>query len=144
MPRIVLAGVGERMTAVAGAVADGFFCHPLTTERYLREVTVPALRARPAPTWTASRSSASSSSSPARRTRPSSRQPPGTRRQIAFYASTPAYRPVLERHGWGELQTDLNRLSKNGEWRAMGELVDDEMLATFAVVGAARRRSPPS
>ena len=58
------------------------------------------------------------------------------RRQVAFYASTPAYRPVLERHGWGDLQTDLNRLSKAGDWAAMGELVDDELLNTFAVVAA--------
>jgi hypothetical protein len=59
----------------------------------------------------------------------------GTRRQIAFYGSTPAYRPVLELHGWGGLQDDLNRLSKQGEWATMGELIDDEILNTFAVVG---------
>ncbi len=58
----------------------------------------------------------------------------GTRRQIAFYGSTPAYRGVLELHGWGDLQTELNVLSKQGEWAAMGELIDDEMLDTFAVV----------
>jgi alkanesulfonate monooxygenase SsuD/methylene tetrahydromethanopterin reductase-like flavin-dependent oxidoreductase (luciferase family) len=41
---------------------------------------------------------------------------------------------VLDLHGWGDVQTDLNRLSKAGDWRAMGERIDDEMLATFAVV----------
>ncbi len=141
VPRIVLAGVGERMTAVAGAVADGFFCHPLTTERYLREVTVPTLRAARADldgfeivgqlfvvTGASDEAVEQAAAS--------------TRRQIAFYASTPAYRPVLERHGWGDLQTDLNRLSKTGDWRAMGELVDDEMLATFAVVGAPDEIAP--
>jgi len=55
--------------------------------------------------------------------------------RIAFYASTPAYRGVLEKHGWGELQPELNRLSKQGRWQAMGALIDDEMLETFAVVG---------
>jgi probable F420-dependent oxidoreductase len=58
----------------------------------------------------------------------------GTKRQIAFYGSTPAYRGVLELHGWGDLQTELNRLSKQGGWVQMGELIDDEILRTFAVV----------
>jgi hypothetical protein len=57
------------------------------------------------------------------------------RRQIAFYGSTPAYRPVLELHGWGELQTELNALSKQGKWQEMGELVDDDILSAFAIVG---------
>jgi hypothetical protein len=59
----------------------------------------------------------------------------GTKQQIAFYGSTPAYRPVLELHGWGELQTELNVMSKQGKWVEMGELIDDEILETFAVVG---------
>ena len=64
----------------------------------------------------------------------------GVREQIAFYGSTPAYRGVLEHHGWGELQGELNALSKQGKWKEMGELIDDDMLDTFAVVGRARRR----
>ena len=56
------------------------------------------------------------------------------RQQIAFYGSTPAYRPVLELHGWGDLQPELNTLSKRGEWVKMGELIDDEVLDAFAVV----------
>ena len=56
------------------------------------------------------------------------------REQIAFYGSTPAYRPVLELHGWGDLQPELNTLSKRGEWVEMGELIDDDMLDAFAVV----------
>ena len=58
-----------------------------------------------------------------------------TRRQIAFYGSTPAYRKVLELHGWGDLHAELNRLSKQGQWDAMGTLIDYEMLGAFAVVG---------
>src|SRR5262249_38762671 len=58
----------------------------------------------------------------------------GVRRQIAFYGSTPNYRPVLEHHGWGDLQTELNVLSKQGKWEEMGELIDDDILNTFAVV----------
>ena len=58
----------------------------------------------------------------------------GTRKQIAFYASTPAYRKVLDLHGWGDLQTELHRLSLQGDWDQMGSLIDDEILETFAVV----------
>jgi probable F420-dependent oxidoreductase len=58
----------------------------------------------------------------------------GTRKQIAFYASTPAYRGVLELHGWGDLQTELHTLSRRGDWDAMGSLIDDTMLSEFAVV----------
>ncbi len=58
-----------------------------------------------------------------------------TRKRIAFYGSTPAYRPVLDMHGWGGLQDELNALSKQGEWDRMGTLIDDEILNTFAVVG---------
>jgi probable F420-dependent oxidoreductase len=58
-----------------------------------------------------------------------------TRKQIAFYGSTPAYSKVLELHGWGDLHTELNRLSKEGEWDTMGSLIDDDMLNAFAVVG---------
>jgi hypothetical protein len=58
----------------------------------------------------------------------------GVKQQIAFYGSTPAYRGVLELHGWGDLQTELNGLSKQGKWVEMGELIDDEVLNTFAVV----------
>ena len=66
----------------------------------------------------------------------------GTRQQIAFYGSTPAYRGVLELHGWGGLQDELNALSKQGEWVQMGKLIDDEILNTFAVVGAPEQIAP--
>jgi alkanesulfonate monooxygenase SsuD/methylene tetrahydromethanopterin reductase-like flavin-dependent oxidoreductase (luciferase family) len=66
----------------------------------------------------------------------------GTRQQIAFYGSTPAYREVLELHGWGELQPQLNSLSKEGRWEEMGGLIDDEILETFAVVGEPDQIAP--
>jgi hypothetical protein len=65
-----------------------------------------------------------------------------TRQQIAFYGSTPAYRGVLEIHGWGGLQDELNALSKQGEWEKMGTLIDDEILNTFAVVGEPEAIAP--
>ncbi|MET0895847.1 MAG: TIGR03617 family F420-dependent LLM class oxidoreductase [Acidimicrobiia bacterium] len=135
-PRVFLSAVGPGMTAVAGEVADGMLVHPFSTERYLREVTMPALqrgaeratRERPsfeiaAPNFVVTGATQEEYD----------RAAAATRQRIAFYASTPAYRPVLELHGWGDLQEELNRLSKQGEWTKMGTLVTDEMLETFAV-----------
>jgi Luciferase-like monooxygenase len=58
------------------------------------------------------------------------------RKQVAFYGSTPAYRNVLTLHGWEDLHTELHRLSRQGGWDAMGDLIDDDVLAAFAVVAA--------
>jgi probable F420-dependent oxidoreductase len=137
-PKVFLAAVGERMTGVAGEAADGILLHGFTTERYVREVTLPALERGwgragkqrgdfelSGPMFVVTGTNEEEYEA-ARR---------GTKQQIAFYGSTPAYRGVLELHGWGELQGELNRLSKQGDWVQMGELVDDEVLATFAVTG---------
>jgi probable F420-dependent oxidoreductase len=137
-PKVFLAAVGERMTEVAGEVADGILLHGFTTERYVREVTLPALErgwaragkkrehfALSGPMFVITGTNDEEFEA--------ARQ--GTKQQIAFYGSTPAYRGVLELHGWGALQDDLNRLSKQGEWVQMGELIDDDILSTFAVVG---------
>ena len=140
--KIFLAGVGELMTEVAGEVCDGFLCHGFTTERYLREVTLPALERGAAK---AGRSlSDIEISGPAFVVTGATEEEmaasvQGTKQQIAFYGSTPAYRGVLELHGWGELQNDLNRMSKEGQWKAMGELITDEILHTFAVVAEPER-----
>jgi probable F420-dependent oxidoreductase len=135
--KIALAGVGELMTEVAGEVCDGFLCHGFTTERYLREVTLPALERGAAK---AGRALADIEiSGPAfvvtgTNEEEMARSVAGTKQQIAFYGSTPAYRGVLELHGWGGLQDDLNKMSKEGKWQEMGELITDEILHTFAVV----------
>ena len=57
------------------------------------------------------------------------------RGQVAFYGSTPAYKPVLEAVGAGELQGELNTMSKQGRWDEMGTLITDDILNEFAVVG---------
>ena len=62
-----------------------------------------------------------------------------TRRLLAFYGSTPAYRPVLDMHGWGDLQPELNALSKQGRWEEMGRLIDDDVLHTIAACGSRGR-----
>ncbi len=138
-PPVYLAGVGEKMTEVAGEVCDGFFIHPFTTQQYLRSVTLPALergRARAGhsgldgftiagPVFTCVGRDEIELAQAVR----------GTKAQIAFYASTPTYRGVLDMHGWGDLQPELTRLSKQGRWAEMGEAVDDEILHAMAVVG---------
>ena len=125
------------MTEVAGEVGDGFLVHGFTTERYLREVSLPALERGAAkggkaradltvsyPGFVVTGTDDESIEAAAA----------AVRQQIAFYGSTPAYRPVLELHGWGDLQSELNTLSKRGEWVKMGELIDDDVLDAFAVV----------
>ena len=145
VPRIFLAGVGELMTEVAGDVCDGFICHGFTTEKYLREVTVPALergRARAGKTLHGFEIVGPSFVVSGGNDEEMAAAATGTRQQIAFYGSTPAYRGVLDIHGWGGLQDELNTLSKSGKWVEMGNLIDDEILNTFAVVGEPERIAP--
>ena len=142
VPKVFLAAVGERMTEVAGEVCDGVLCHAFTTERYLREVTIPALERGAAKSG--KRLDDIEVSGPAfivtgTNDEEFETSTKGTKQQIAFYGSTPAYRPVLELHGWGDLQDDLNRLSKQGKWVEMGELIDDDVLDAFAIVGEPER-----
>jgi probable F420-dependent oxidoreductase len=136
-PAIFLAAVGELMTEVAGEVADGLLVHPFTTERYLREVTLPALdrglarAGRARSTFQVSFSGMVVPGDSDKERHAASRE---VRKQIAFYGSTPAYRGVLELHGWADLQPKLNELSRSGEWDAMAELIDDDVLDAFSVV----------
>jgi len=144
-PKIFLAGVGELMTEVAGEVCDGFFCHGFTTERYLREVTLPALgrgRAKAGKTMDGFEITGPSFVVSGTNDEELERAAIATRQQIAFYGSTPAYRGVLDIHGWGGLQEELNTLSKRGEWEQMGTLIDDDILNTFAVVGSPEEIAP--
>ncbi len=136
-PPIYLAGVGERMTEVAGEVADGFFTHPFTTRRYLDEVTRPALargRARAGLTMDGFTICGPSFVTTGRDEVELAAAVAGTKKQIAFYASTPAYRPVLDRHGWADVQPELSSLARAGRWDEMGALIDGDMLEAFSVV----------
>lgn len=136
-PKILLAGVGPLMTRVAGRVADGFVSHGFQTADYFREVTMPSLEAGLAesgrgrddfqismPVFIVSGMNEESTAE----------KDTSTRKQIAFYGSTPAYRPVLDHHGWGDAQDELNRLSKAARWDDMANVIDDEMLEAFAIV----------
>ncbi|HTK67960.1 MAG TPA: TIGR03617 family F420-dependent LLM class oxidoreductase [Pseudonocardia sp.] len=137
-PPIVLAGVGPRMTRVAGEVADGFFVHGFTTERYMRETTLPALlEGRKAGGHDDLRGFEISGlpfivTGDTDAEMEANAEP--VRKQIAFYGSTPSYWPVLEAHGWDELGPELNAMSKRGEWDEMGRRISDDVLDAFAVV----------
>ena len=137
IPRVWLAAVGPRMLESAGAVADGLICHPLLSRSYLAQVVVPALeRSRTAHARTDDPFEISTLCMVAtgRTEEDLTTAIAGVRHQIGFYASTPAYRPVLEHHGWGDLHTEAHALTKADRWGELGALVDDEVLATFAVV----------
>jgi probable F420-dependent oxidoreductase len=145
VPKIFLAGVGELMTEVAGEVCDGFICHGFTTERYLREVTLPALqrgRAKAGKTMEGFEIVGPSFVVTGNNEEELAAAAAGTRQQIAFYGSTPAYRGVIDLHGWDGLHEELNALSKQGQWVEMGNLITDDILNTFAVVGEPEQMAP--
>jgi probable F420-dependent oxidoreductase len=137
-PKVILAAVGPLMTEVAGEVADGVILHAFTTEKYMREVTLPAIERGLAKSGR-SRDSFTISYPGFAVTGRTEEEFNATKqavcKQIAFYGSTPAYKPVLAVHGWGDLQLELNRLSKEGKWDAMGDLITDDILHQFAQVG---------
>ena len=137
-PKVFLAAVGPKMTEVAGEVADGMIAHAFTTEAYLRETTLPALEAgfaKAGKTRDDFEISYPVFVVTGRTEEEMAEATVATRKQIAFYGSTPAYKPVLESIGAGEVQGELNTMSKQGRWDEMGHLIDDSMLKEFAVIG---------
>ncbi len=130
-PPIYLAGVGPRMTAVAGRHADGFLAHPFTTPSYVAEVTVPALDAhgrRPTRVLSAfaviGRTDDECHNGLA-----------AVRRRIGFYAATPAYLPVLAHHGFAELQPRADALARSASWDELADLVPNELVELMVAVG---------
>jgi probable F420-dependent oxidoreductase len=137
-PRILTAGFGPQMTAVAGEVADGFLVHPVNSRRSLLELTLPAIdegarrAGRPrgdievvcVTIVVTGRDQAELD-----------RSREAVRAQLAFYGTTPAYLPVFELHGYGDLHPELKRMARANRWQEMGDLIDDELIETIAVVG---------
>jgi probable F420-dependent oxidoreductase len=130
-PPIYVGALGPRLTRAVAEHADGLLVMPFSSKRFLHEHTMPSV---------------------CKGLEAGGRQPDGfavlpeiivsagddhaaARRLLAFYGSTPAYRPVLAAHGWENLQPELNALSKQGRWQDMGGLIDDEMLHTIAACG---------
>ncbi|MFZ5654252.1 MAG: TIGR03617 family F420-dependent LLM class oxidoreductase [Pseudomonadota bacterium] len=141
-PRVVMAAVGPLMIDTAAREADGILIHTFCTPKYLEEQILPRIHATRAergrrredfevsfPPFVVTGATEAEFEAAKRR----------VKYRIAFYGSTPAYRPVLECHGWQDLQPKLNQLSKNHGWDRMPDLISDEMLETFAVVGEPRQ-----
>ena len=135
---IYVAGVNRGMSRLAGELCDGFHVHPFHSVRYLREVTLPTIEEglrisgrRRGEMELVSSILAIPSDTEAEREEASHL----VRQQIAFYASTPSYAPVMELHGWGDTRERLSRLAAKGRWGEMPSLVTDEMLDVFALSG---------
>ncbi|HEY4408640.1 MAG TPA: TIGR03617 family F420-dependent LLM class oxidoreductase [Acidimicrobiia bacterium] len=144
-PPIYLAASGPEMTAVGGEVADGLMLHALMSPASAAEITLPALerglaaagRQRSdvelyAPVFVVTGDTDEELAT----------AEAAVRLQIAFYASTPAYRKTLAFHGRPELPAALNDLTKQGRWRDMGGLIDDEVLDLFSVTGKPEEIGP--
>lgn len=140
-PRITLSATGPLMTKVAAEVADGMIMHPFSSERYIREVTLPAIaKGLEASDRTLADFELDYAPIVATGTDEASMQRSidAARDRIAFYGSTEAYKPVLDIHGWGDLQVELNALNKRQQQQEMAALIDDEVLHTIAIVGEPR------
>ena len=137
-PKVFIAAVGEAMTEMCGEVADGTARPRVHDQALLRGSDHARIAARNAPRPVGSEANSRCRAPVFVVTENDeaelSAAAVGTRKQIAFYGSTPAYRKVLELHGWGGLHDELHRLSRQGDWDAMGALIDDEVLDEFAVV----------
>jgi len=137
-PPIFTGGFGPLMTSVAGEAADGFFAHPFNSRESLLQNTMPALEAglrKSGRSFEDLEIICATLVVTADGEKEFERVKLAARKQLAFYASTPAYLPTLACHGWEEVHRDLNQLSKRGQWDDMTHLIDDEILETLAVVG---------
>jgi probable F420-dependent oxidoreductase len=129
---IFIAGVNTRLCQLAGELTDGFHVHPLHTAQYLREIVSPAIENGAAKAGR-TRRDVQISASVFAITDDTEREM--VRSQVAFYASTPSYRPVMDCHGWGEVGQRLSHLAARGKWAEMPHEISDEMLDAFAVAG---------
>jgi probable F420-dependent oxidoreductase len=129
VPAPVLVGaLGPRMTAMAVEVADGLLVHPFCSAASL-EVTLadvptdfPVIGQSIVGVALTEEDLAVARSA--------------VRSLIAFYGSTPAYRPVLDVHGWGDLHEELRALTRAGDWSRLSEVVPDEVVDTIGLVGS--------
>ena len=142
---IFIAGVNTRLARLAGELCDGFHVHPFHSPEYVRRTVTSAI----------AEGAEQSNRDPARVELAASvfvvaaeteeeadAQREAVRSQLAFYASTPTYRTVLEAHGWQEVGERLGTLAREKKWREMPALVTDEMLAAFAVEAAPDELGP--
>lgn len=137
-PKIALAGFGPGMIRVAGEVSDSWFVHPLHTPDYIEKVAFPALdegAEKAGRTRAEIEVSAQVITMVGSNDEEVERARQGARMQMSFYSSTPAYKVMLDHHGWGDLQPELNRMTKEGKWGEMPALLPDEMVDAIGVCG---------
>jgi probable F420-dependent oxidoreductase len=141
-PRVKLAALGPAMAELAARIADGVIIHPFSTDTYLREHVRPALERGAAGRDPADTARFEVTGSPFAVTGQTEEELAAglgaLRSRLAFYGSTPAYRRVLETHGWGDLGDRLHKLSvsgNSGRWAEMARVIPAEMLGEFAVIG---------
>ena len=137
-PKVLLSATGPLMTKVAAEIADGMIMHPFSTQKYMSEVSMPAIQqgllksARTLDDFIIDYAPMIATGTTEEELNKSISL---VRDRIAFYGCTVAYRPVLEIHGWGELQDELITLNRQHKTKKMSELVTDEMVNTIAIVG---------
>ena len=144
-PKVILAAVGPKMTEVAGEVADGMIIHPFSTQAYIDSITLPAIEAGLAKAGKSREGFELSYSCfvvTGRNEEEFAKSKVATQERIAFYGSTPAYKGVLDSIGMGELQSELNTMSKQGRWKEMGTLITDDMINAFGVMGEPHEIAP--
>lgn len=132
-PPIYVGALGPRLTRATAEVADGLLVMPFGSTKFLGEATMPAVREGLAAVGRSEFAVVPEVIVSA------GDDHEATRRLLAFYGSTPAYRPVLDIHGWGDLQPELHALTKQGRWAEMGALITDEVLHTIAACGTPRQ-----
>jgi len=130
---IYIAGVNTGLASLAGETADGFHVHPLHTPRYLAETIRTAITAG---AKSAGRPAADCAVSATVFVVTNDEEADFAREQIAFYASTPSYRPVFALHGWENIASELSGLAARKQWDEMPALIDDTILETIAVVAS--------
>jgi probable F420-dependent oxidoreductase len=141
-PRVWVAAVGPLMVKTAGQVSDGIITHPLISRSYLEDVMLPELAKARAGQTRPFEVATMAMVATGHTEEDLERAIAGTRQQIGFYASTPAYKPVLDHHGWGDLHTEAHAFTKTGRWSELADLIDDEVLNTFAVAGEVATAGP--
>ncbi|MCJ7432955.1 MAG: TIGR03617 family F420-dependent LLM class oxidoreductase [Anaerolineales bacterium] len=130
---IYIAGVNTGLAKLAGELCDGFHAHPFHSPRYLRDVMLPAIESG---AKNAGRTKKDITVSVTAFVATSPEEMNFVRAQIAFYASTPSYRTVMDLHGWGTLAEQLSGFAAKGEWAEMPMLITDEILNEFCLVTA--------
>jgi probable F420-dependent oxidoreductase len=128
---IYIAGVNAGLAKLAGGLCDGFHVHPFHSVRYLREVLLPALEEGKRK---ASRKGEDVAVSVTAFVAATPEEMNLVRAQVAFYASTPSYRSVMDLHGWGDVAQKLSAHAARGEWAEMPMLITDEILDVFCLV----------